>query len=222
MSRTKLAIAILLFFSSILGGCSTIEISEKTPGSESFSGLQLGIERAKPLGIFKFIRLEWNGTDSTPAEAFLIKIRGRFRETNLFEEILFEKPFVNYPYVEMEVRFRHMETENSGTNALKAFVSGITLGLLAPLLPLQGIYEGELMVKAIRSDGLEKEYTAQSSGTSTAYLNMRKFQALHQKLIRTVDENNFNAVLTQMVEDSDFFKPTETLDSASPHANNSL
>ena len=50
----------------------------------------------------------------------------------------------------------------------------------------------------------------------------KQIKALHQKLIRTVDENNFNAVLTQMVEDSDFFKPTETLDSASPHANNSL
>lgn len=206
-STPKLTMVIFLFFSTLLGGCGGgVLVAEKTPGSQSFSGLGPDISRAKPLGFLKFVRLDWNGVDGIPSDPFLVKIRGRFRETNLFQEVVFEKPFTNYPYVEMEVTFKHRENTNVSANAGKSMISALTLGLLAPLFPLEGEYSGELQVNAFRSDGIKKEFHAKSSGTATAYISLKNFQFVWQELIGTVDGNNFNSILTQMVEEADFFK----------------
>ena len=200
------AFALLLLIAVFAGCGGGVHIDERSPGSDSFMAPEQDAKSIKPLGILKSVRLNWDGVDSTPSEAYLVKIRGRIRETNLFSEVLFEKPLGQYPYVEMEVMFTHTETKNPTANAAKSMVSGITLGLLAPLFPLEGIYNGEMRVKAFRSDGLKKEYHAKSSGTAKAYLSLMNFRFAWDKLVGTVDGNNFNSILTQMVNDIQYFQ----------------
>lgn len=198
--------AFLLLLTTIEGCGGGIHIVEKSPGSESFTGVEQDIKRLRPLGILKSIQANWDGVEGIPSDPYLVKIRGKFRETNLFHEVMFEKPLGHYTYVEMEVIFKRYETKNSGVNTLKSMAAGITLGLLAPLFPLDGTYHAEMQVKAFRSDGSQKDYLAKSSGTARAHMTLQNFGTVWEKLVGTVDGNNFNSILTQMVQDAEFFK----------------
>ena len=189
-----------------LVGCESVQIRERPEGWQPFTGVSVDENRnTRPVGFFKSLRLTIDEAERTPSNEFVSRIRNSFRETNLFLEVSLEKPAVTYPQVELSLKVTDQLTENRGANAIKAFLSGLTLFLLSPILPQYADLTCEMRLIVVRSDGKSKEYVARTSGTATAGIDLR---AQKYELWSKATSSNLNSIMSQMIADEEFYKLT--------------
>lgn len=191
----------LFLLTLLMSGCGGgVHITEKPFGLENDSKKFSGQNEIKPLAILKNIHLEIGGVERTPAGEFLIRIRGKFGETDLFHEVSFNDPLPGIPHIKFNLTIK--ESEAQLPPLADRLLSGFTLGLI----PLKGEYDCEMTLDAERSDGAKKEYSAKGRGTATAYLGLHNYNSVLNDLVATVNSNNFNSLMNQMIQDADFFR----------------
>jgi hypothetical protein len=196
-----------LFTALLLLGCGGgVTLTERPLAETGATTLSKGSQNRAPIGYIKTIAVVLDGTERTPLDNFIFRVRGKFRETNLFHEVIFNKPSFVTPSIELELTIKEDRQLSENMNVLKTMASGLTVGLLAPLLPLEGSYAGEMRLKVTRSDGEERNYLARCAGTAKAYISLANFSQVWTTLTSTVTSNNLNSLASQMVRDAEFYR----------------
>lgn len=190
-----------------IGCAGGVHITEKPSGADKISYIQWIQNQKKPLGVIKNIRLEIAGIERTPSEEFVRRIRGKLRETNLFHEVLFDKPLSQIPHVDLA--FTIKQSQISRPSFFTFLLGLISLGLI----PFDEDYSSETLLEAFRSDGAQKEYSANCPGHATAHVfsahSQNTFNQRINDLYSTVNSNNLNSLMSQMVENYEFYRIQE-------------
>jgi hypothetical protein len=187
--RGLLAISFLLFTS-----CGpAVEMRIKPHGADSFSGIQRDEKQLLPIGFIKTVSNKRGDVEHGVNEWFLARVRNKMRETNLFYEIIFERPDPRIPYIVLSLSVVQTEDKKEGSNSLKAFAIGLTAFLLGPVLPLKGEYTNEMVLIATRWDGVTKTYSARSGGIATAYLSVQNYNTVWNDLVSSTISHCLNS-----------------------------
>ena len=112
--------------------------------------------------------------------------------------MVFQRPPLDH--IELNLVVKDIHDGNGGENAAKAVAVGLTLFLLAPVLPQNFSYESEFELSLTNFENSTKAYTAKSKGHLEDPGGRRHLNELYQ----TVLTNNLNSLMFQMVQDSEF------------------
>jgi hypothetical protein len=197
----------------VVTGCDSFQIIEQSPGSQSFSGVNHTEREWRPVAYVKSVKIQSNGSEVNANPVFIARVRDLLRDTNLFHEVIFVTPPPIFPYVEISFIYSEAWTENQGLNFAKTMLAAASLGLLAPVMVATADYACDIQLKIWRPDGQTREYLAHSSGRARSSLNIR-----HQKsnLVARVITNNLNSVMSQLVEDKDFYRAKKSVFESGP------
>ena len=206
--RNKWASSFLIVLLFMTIGCSGgVHITEKPTGAKKISYIPWTKDQIKPLGVIKNIRLEIGGIERTPSQEFLMKIRGKLRETNLFHEVLFDKPLLSIPHVELALIIK--QSQINGPSFFTFLLGLFSLGLI----PFDEDYSAEALLTVYRSDGVQKEYSANGAGNATTHVFGAQSQNTARQrlndLYSSVNSGNLNSLMSQIVQDSNFFQLQE-------------
>ena len=103
MRRDRLfgLILALVALGCITGCQHSIEIKEKSPGSEAFTPVPDDPNRIPTLAYVKTVKVIVDGTEGSPSNALLYRFRTKLLETKLFHDVIFQNPYA--PYVELNL-----------------------------------------------------------------------------------------------------------------------
>ena len=192
-------IILLIAFIFLLSGCQhTIEIQEKSDGSEGFIPIAQEPEEGVPLSYVKTVKVVSDGVEYPPSENLLYRVRSKLLETKLFYDVVFQRPPVNH--VELNLMVEETRVNNEGENFTKGMAAALTLGLLAPVFPQDFEYHSEYNLSVTNFQRKTKQYNASSSGTLEASSGQRHLGELYQIVIN----NNLNSLMSQLLKDLDF------------------
>jgi hypothetical protein len=201
---SRLCLGSLLFLSlCTVTGCDSFQIRERSPGSESFSGVNPDEKEWRPLAYVKSIKILSAGAERNANPLFVTRVRDHLRETNLFREVVFEKPPSVFPYVEISFVYSEVWAENQGLNFAKTMLTAASLGLLAPVMVATADYACDIQIKIRRPDAEMREYRAHSSGEARSSLNLHKQKG---NLVAQVITNDLNSVMSQLIADKEFYR----------------
>src|SRR5437879_4587304 len=146
MRRDRLfgLILALVALGCITGCQHSIEIKEKSPGSEAFTPVPDDPNRIPTLAYVKTVKVIVDGTEGSPSNALLYRFRTKLLETKLFHDVIFQNPYA--PYVELNLTVIDKKDQNKAANLTKSIVSALTLFLLSPALPLTFEYSSEFQL----------------------------------------------------------------------------
>ncbi len=192
---------VLLFVLLFLQGCGGgIQITEKPPAIDDPTQYELIAAEHKALAVINNIHLEIGGIEKAPSDTLALRVRGKLSQTNLFHEILFNNPYIGITHIKFSLIIKEAEIKFPPIG--ERLMSGFTLGLI----PLEGEYQSEMILKVERSDGVRKEYMAKGSGTSSAFFGVHNYHKVMDDLFQAINSANLNSLMAQLRKDAEFFR----------------
>lgn len=198
MKRTRMflgAVAVCL-----TAGCAShwVSIEEKSPGAETFTP---AVKKGTEVACLSRVTVMQNGVEVTPNQDWIKRFSDKLRDTQVMSTLTNDH---NCNGTSFNLTVSNTIDSHQGANATKGFFIGATLFLLTPALPLNIDFSSEMTLDATRPNGTAKRYTAKSAGSAWWHYFGNNILA-GQELGSTITNNNTNAVMNQVVADSDFY-----------------
>lgn len=153
---------------AILSGCYSSASLRKVPQNSDI------ITRADTASTGKFpafvssINVKSNDTSQNTNADFERRFLGHLQKSNYFSDVIYgiysKRP--EPPYVDLSLDVNENLDLNMGGNLTKAFFTGFTLFLLAPVLPATYDFESDFTLHAIHSNGVRRQYEASCAGSA--------------------------------------------------------
>jgi len=204
-SKIRTCVAILLL--SLAAGCASwTTIGERPLLSEAFTGTTFPTQQTQP-AFLKDCRVTVNGTEVNPSQDFVNRFLNNVTRTGLFTPARTGAPDQGLQrYVVMTLSVDENKDTHQGEAIGKGVLIGLTLYLLAPVLPLRYDFESQMTLSVALVDGRSKQYTARGSGTAHFHLFANAYLA-GQDVEGKVTSSNINSIMNQLMKDSALYEP---------------
>lgn len=200
----SLGMAIILMM--LLAGCTShwTNIDLKPDGSDSMNAYSGSGKTANSVAIMSELRVKSNGLDVNASDNFQKRFILNLKDSKIFESVVQEMPTPKPDkYVSFALSVNENHDQHQGANVTKGIFIGLSLYLLTPVLHLSYDFESHMLLNATRWDGKTKEYVAKGQGSSSYQLYANR-AAVSGDVQATVTKNNLNALMNQLVQDTDF------------------
>lgn len=173
------------------------------------------VPKGAPAAVFKKVILNAKGVFVRgDCQIAINKFPAKLMGTNLFSEVSTQEPSGksrNYVELTLSVIEKEKDSQRSGAGiGARALFAGLTLGM-API-PWSYGYKSEMTLEVIRWDGKIKKYSSNSKAKTT-WLESTDFKVIYKKsdtpaasVQRKVTIKNIDSLLSQIVQDSEFFE----------------
>lgn len=210
MEKTASAITksiTLLFLTLLVVGCSSWTVIKDRPVlSESVSETSMPVQQTQP-AFLKDYRGITDGVESNINQDFVNRFLNAVGRTGLFTPVRAGAPDQGVQrYVTMALTVREGRDTHQGDAAWKGALMGLSLYLLAPVLPLQYDFDSQMDLTVALIDGRKKQYTARGSGTANFHIFANAPRA-GQDVEGQVTSANINSLMNQIIKDSVFYRP---------------
>jgi hypothetical protein len=201
----KKIVGVMIVF-MFLSGCTYhwANIDLKPNGSDLITPYAGNKKIVSCVAIMNDLRVKSNGQDVNASSEFHKRFVINLKDTNIFESVVFDMPTAKpEKYVNFTLSVNENQDTNQGANMAKGFFIGLTLYLLTPVLPLSYDFESEMLLNATRWDGKTKQYVTKGKGSASYHLFANPIMA-GQEVRNKVTNNNLNALMNQLIRDTDF------------------
>lgn len=190
----------------LLSGCTShwTSIDLKPDGSDSMNPYSGDNKKAGCVAIMSEVRVKNNGLDANASDSFQKRFILNLKDTRIFEAVVQDMPTPKPDkYVSLALAVNENHDLHQGSNVTKGIFIGLSLYLLTPVLPLSYDFESHMLLNATRWDGKTKQYVAKGQGNSSFQLYANR-AAANGDVQSKVMSNNLNALMNQLVKDTDF------------------
>jgi hypothetical protein len=198
-------LACLLISSVLLSGCSTrVNVIEQSIGGESLTPAAKA-QGPRPIAFVSQAELKSGGIQRPLGDLFLRQLQYKLRESELFSDVTFQKPWVKPITIKLSVEEFH--DRHVGTNLPKAILSGLSLFLLSPALPIYEEYTIDVGAEVTSPEGQIKLYRANAK--SEMYCNVMETQNALRDMYAKSLNRALNSLVFQMMTDQTLLTPTK-------------
>lgn len=193
----------VLLATSALAGCYSFSSLTKIPEmSENITQVQSDAKSDKIVYVSS-INVKLNDGPANTSEGFTQKVITNLQKTNNFKEVTFgtyaKKPDV--PFYDLTFNIEENRDAHSGSNLTKAFFTGLTFFVLAPVLPNEYDFSTNHYLLAQRPDGTKKEYKASCAGSATGTFPYVGLVSEYNKVAGAATEKCLASVINQFSSD---------------------
>lgn len=186
-----------------LSGCySASHLIQAPQGSDTIT-VNNNASRTKLPSFVSSINVKTNDAGANTSADFERRFLGHLQQANYFSDVMYgvysKRP--EPPYADISLNVNEDVDTNSGANIVKGVFTGLTLFLLAPVLPATFDYSTDFALSAKWPDGTQRDYKA--SCTASAYGTWPYMGAAEKFKISQNDctEKCLNSVINQLTSD---------------------
>lgn len=186
-----------------LSGCySASELTKIPQNSDTLIKID-NANKSKLPSFVSSVDAKSNDAGTNTSADFERRFLGHLQKTNYFSDVLYgiysKRP--EAPYVDLSLSVNENIDLNNGANIAKAFFTGFTLFLLAPVLPATYDFDANYTLSARWPDGIQREYKA--SCAASAYGTWPYIGAIEKLQTSKGDatEKCLNSVINQLTSD---------------------
>ncbi len=181
-----------------------VQLTEKAPNGDSVIPYSVIDDQELPAVILES-NVVLNGTVNMVNINFLKRVTDNIRQTKVFASAVTEPPQQRLPKtIDMTLSVKEDTDNHQGQSVINLILAVVTYGILLLFLQWKNDFKSEMTLTAKRWDGQTKQYTVRSSGSVG-----REAFADHSKaiteMIWQVTNNNLNALMNQVIADSEFY-----------------
>jgi len=187
----------------LLSGCSTrVNVIEQSIGGESITPAAKA-QGPRPIAFVSQAELKSGGIQRPLGDLFLRQLQYKLRESELFSDVTFQKPWGKPITVKLSVEEFH--DRHFATNMPKAFLTGLSLFLLSPALPIYEEYKIDVTAEVTSPEGQTKLYRANAK--SEMYCMVLETQNVLRDMYATSLNRALNSLVSQMITDETLLTP---------------
>lgn len=149
------------------------------------------------------INAKLNNSGVNTSEGFDKRVLSHLQKSNHFSDVIYgvysRRPEGNY--VDVSLEYNENIDLNQGSNTTKAFFTGLTLFLLAPVLPITFDYDADFILSAKWPNGIRKEYKESCSANAYGTFPYASTQKELIQIVGAASEKCLNSVINQLTSD---------------------
>jgi hypothetical protein len=184
----------------VLSGCYSYSTITKQPDFSDNIAVVPNDSKSDRIGYISSIDAKHNNAVKNIDEN---RVLGKLRESKYFNVVTYGLWTKQPDVPAYDLRFiieENFDTHNVA-NGFKAFFSGFTLGLLAPVLPGTYDYSTDHYLLATRPDGTKREYKASCAGSATGTYPYTELVDESTKVVRDLNHRCLTSVINQFTRD---------------------
>lgn len=195
---TNLILWVLLAGGLVLNGCATrINVTEQSIGAEGFTPAPTIPHYARPIVFVRQVAANRGGMQQPVGDQFLRQVKYKLQESELFSDVTFQKPWAKPITIKLSVEDFH--DRHAATNMPKAILTGLSLFLLSPILPIYEEYHIDVAAEVTSPEGQTKLYRAKAK--SEMYCMVMETQNAIRDMYATSVNRALNSLVSQMLMD---------------------
>jgi hypothetical protein len=201
--RSAARISALFFLAALSTGCYSVSHLTRVPQtSDAIARVAPGNGHKLPAFVSSISVTKNQGSANT-SKAFDRRFLAHLQQADYFSDVVYsiyaKRP--EPPFVDLKLRVDEHEDLNMGANMTKAFFTGFTLFLLAPVLPNSYDFDTTFALSATWPNGTQREYRASCAanayGTYPYHPTAQKFIAAKGE----ATEKCLDSVINQLTSD---------------------
>jgi hypothetical protein len=149
------------------------------------------------------INAKFNSSGANTSEGFDKRFLSQLQKSNHFSDVIYgvysKRPEGNY--VDVRLEYNENIDLNQGSNTTKAFFTGLTFFLLAPVLPITFDYDVDFILSAKWPNGIRKEYKESCSAKAYGTFPYASTQKELMQVVGKASEKCLNSVINQLTSD---------------------
>jgi hypothetical protein len=193
-----------IFLATIaLNGCYSFSSMTKTPGFSDNVVVSSKDIKSTKIGYVSNINVKLNNGVANTNDGFVKRVIGKLQQSNYFNDVTyglyFKKPDV--PFYDLSFTVEENQDMNMGGNLTKAFFTGFTLFVLAPVLPNTYDIYTDHYLQAIFPDGTKREYKASCAGSASGTFPYAGLIQEYTKISSDATERCLISIINQFTSD---------------------
>ena len=204
--RTLLSACVLSVAFLLVGGCAHwSEVTQRPPASAAVTPPPTSDKAPDAVAVVRGCRWNLDGSQPKGSDDFRKMLAAKLREAGLFANVTAtdtDSSAGQPRHLAFALTLNEQIHPRAGVNTLKAFVTGISLFILSPLLPMRHGFESEMVLDVERWDGLTKRYSARAEAEASYHmLAMTKHRLALDGAAGKARDACLNALMNQLVSD---------------------
>lgn len=194
----------LFLLMTLLTGCySAYNLANVPLKSAAIVQVDPSNQRKLPAFVSSISVKENNGAANV-SEEFEHRVLGHLQQANYFSDVTYsiyaKRP--EPPYVELSLDASENQDLNEGANSTKAFLTGFTLFILAPVLPNSYDYDTTFTLSAKWPNGINRVYKASCAANAYGTFPYTTLDQKYQAATGDATEKCLNSVINQLTSDT--------------------
>ena len=193
----------IFLVSTALNGCYSYSSMTKTPKFSDNVVVSSKDSKRDKICYVSNVNVKLNNGVGNVNDGFVKRVIGKLQQSNYFEDVTCglyaKKPDTSF--YDLNFTIEENPDMNTGGNLTKAFFTGFTLFLLAPVLPGTYDFYTDHYLQATRPDGTKREYKASCAGSASGTFPYAGLVKEYQKITGDATERCLNSVINQFTAD---------------------
>ena len=197
------SIAVFFILMTLSGCYSASELTKIPLNSDAIVRINNANNKNNPTSFVSGVNVKSNGSGENTSADFERRFLSHLQQTDFFSNVIYgiysKRP--ETPYVDLSLNVNENWDLNTGGNIAKAFFTGFTFFLLAPILPATYDFDADYTLLARWPNGTQREY--KSSCAASAYGTWPYISAVQKLKTSQGDATDkcLNSVINQLTSD---------------------
>jgi hypothetical protein len=187
-----------------LTGCYSFSSITKSPDKSDSIIVSSPGSGSESSAYISNVQVTLNNTAANANDGFVKKVIEKLQQSNRFKEVSYglyaKKP--ESPYIDLSYTVAETQDMNMGGNLTKAFFTGFTLFILAPVLPNTYDFYTDHSVQATLPNGTKRDYRASCAGSASGTFPYTGLVQEYGKMTGAATEKCMTAVINQLTSDN--------------------
>lgn len=187
-----------------ISGCYSYSSMTKLPEKSDNIFVSSNGSNSDNIGYVSSIDVKLNDGPANANDGFVKRVISKLQKTNYFKEVscgpYAKKP--EFPYIDLSFNIDETQDMNMGGNMTKAFFTGLTLFVLAPVLPNTYDFNTNYYLQATWPNGTKREYRASCEGSASGTFPYTGLVQEYRKMSGDATEKCMTSVINQFTSDN--------------------